>query len=264
MDNSINEFYQVPVAILCGGNGVMLNEKQNQRTNKGLVEVYNKPLFWWVMQHYALHGATEFILATGFQSELFLFALENIGAKKSPTIQGCYDVIIAKKVCRVHIVTTMPNLNTAERLFACKSLLDKAARFAVSYSDTLSDLDLSSEMRFHKNHKVVATLASIKFPMRFRVLGVRAGEFLVRGFTSRPVIESANVNGGYYIFTNELWKTFLCSEKSMALESFVLESLVASKQLTAFEHFGLWQNCDAERDLSELTRIASYLDSLNR
>ena len=99
--------------------------------------------------------------------------------------------------------------------------------------------------------------------MRFRILGVRAGEVLVRGFASRPVIESSNINGGYYIFTNELWKDFLSFEKSGTLEGQVLESLVASNQLTAFEHDGLWQNCDAERDLIELAQIARSLDSID-
>ena len=260
MNNSNNEFKQVPVVILCGGNGVMLNEKQKQRINKGLVEVQNKPLFLWVMHHYALHGACDFILATGYQSEQFGSALETAGGKANADKLGCYDVMIANMTCSVRIVPTMSNATTAERLLACKPWLEKAVLFATSYSDTLSDVDLNAEMLFHKSQNVVATLASIKFPMRFRILGIRAGESLVRAFALRPVIESVNINGGYYIFTNAIWKDVYGLEKLAPLESQTLENLAAEGQLTAFEHKGRWQNCDAERDLVELRSIAANLD----
>ncbi len=238
----------------------MLNENQNQRINKGLVEVQNKPLFLWVMHQYALYGASDFILATGFQSEQFGSALETAGAKANADKTGCYDVMIANMTCSVRIVPTMQSATTAERLLACKPWLEKAILFATSYSDTLSDIDLNAEMRFHKSQNVVATLASIKFPMRFRILGIRTGEALVRAFALRPVIESVNINGGYYIFTNAIWRDVYGLEKLIALENKTMENLAAAGQLTAFEHNGRWQNCDAERDLVELRAIAVQLD----
>lgn len=262
MSDSTNEFNQVPVVILCGGNGIMLNERQNQRVNKGLIEVHGKPLFLWVMHHYALHGASEFILATGFQSDKFGSALEAAGARINTDKPGCYDIMIAKITCSVRIVSTILNATTAERLLACKSWLDQAKNFSVSYSDTLSDIDLSAEIIFHKSQNVVATLVSTRLPVRFRILGIRAGETLVRAFASRPVIESAKINGGYYIFTNALWKYIYGLEKLIALEGQPLERLAAAAQLTAFKHSGRWQSCDAERDLVELEEIAVYLDSM--
>lgn len=262
MNDPTNEFNQVPVVILCGGNGIMLNERHNQRVNKGLIEIHGKLLFLWVMHHYALHGASEFILATGFQSEQFGFALKDAGAKANTDKLDCYDVMIAKMTCSVRIVTTIKNATTAERLLACKPWLDQAKYFAVSYSDTLSDVDLSAEIRFHKSQNVVATLVAARFPVRFRILGIRAGETLVRAFASRPVIEAAKINGGYYIFTNALWKDIYGLKKLVALENQPLEHLAAAAQLTAFKHSGRWQSCDVERDFVELEEIAVYLDSM--
>ncbi len=258
MNNSSNEFNQVPVVILCGGKGVMLDELHNQRINKGLVEVQNKPLFLWVMHHYSLYGATDFILATGFQGEQFGAALETAGAKANADKSGCYNVTIAQKTCRVRLVQTAQDATTAERLLACKPWLEKADRFALSYSDTLSDVDLSAEMRFHNSQKLVATLVAAKFPVRFRILGIRSGEAIVRAFASRPVIEAASVNGGYYIFTSALWQDIYGLDKPVALENQPLERLAAAGQLAAFEHNGRWQNCDAERDLVELQKLAQY------
>jgi glucose-1-phosphate cytidylyltransferase len=261
MNSLSNEFNQVPVVILCGGKGVMLDEKQNQRINKGLINIQNKPLFLWVVHHYALNGATSFILATGLQNEQFKTALESAGAKADTNNLNCYNLTIAQSTCHVRIVKSVPDATTAERLFACKQWLEQANLFAVTYSDTLSDVDLSEEMRFHKSQKLVATLVAAKYPIRFRVLGIRRGEVIVRAFASRPVIESVSINGGYYIFTSALWEETFGLDKPVALENQSLESLVAVGQLAAFEHNGCWQNYDAERDLIALQKIAQYLDA---
>ncbi|MES2047204.1 MAG: sugar phosphate nucleotidyltransferase [Pseudomonadota bacterium] len=264
MNNAINEFDQVPVVILCGGKGVMLDERQNHRVNKGLIQIEDKPLFWWVIRHYALHGATDFVLATGFQSEQFIIALEVAGATRHVGSPGCYDVKIAKTACRVRVVPTLKEATTAERLLACKPWLEQAEQFAVTYSDTLSDVDLSDEMRFHKSQGLVATLIATKLPVRFRILGIRTGEAAVRAFASRPVIETANINGGYYIFTKSLWAEAYGLAKLLSLENQPLERLAAAGQLTSFAHNGHWQTCDAERDITELCKLARQLDSLNR
>ena len=262
MNNAANEFRRVPVVILCGGKGVMLNELTKQRVNKALVEVLDKPLFFWVMHHYALYGATDFMLATGFQGKQFADALIKAGAKTVGENLDCYEVKVAQMVCRVRIVPTNADATTADRLLACKPWLEMVDRFALTYSDTLSDVDLSAEMRFHISQGLVATLVATKFPVRFRILGIRSGETLVRAFASRPVIEAANINGGYYIFTKELWKEIYSRDMSVALEDQPLEQLAATGQLAAFEHNGIWQNCDTERDLAELKKIAMHLESM--
>lgn len=259
MKNEIKEFKQIPVVILCGGEGILLNEQQSQRINKGLILVQDKPLFYWVMSHYALHGAIDFLLAIGFQGEKFGAALEAVGAIADVDKPGCYDVTIAKTACRVRLVQTAQSATTAERLLACKPWLEKVERFALTYSDTLSDVDLSAEVRFHKNHKLVATLVAAKHPVRFRVLGMRQGDSVVRAFAPRPVIEGASINGGYYIFDSALWNSAYSLDKVVSLENQPLERLAAAGQLAAFEHKGNWQNCDAERDLVILSELVQPL-----
>jgi glucose-1-phosphate cytidylyltransferase len=256
MKNSTNEFNQIPVLIFCGGKGIMLDEKQSHRLNKGLIQVQGKPLFWWVMNHYALHGASDFILATGFQSEIFGAALKAVGATADVAQLDCYVVNIAATTCRVRLVPTAQDATTGERLLACKPWLTHAERFALTYSDTLSDVDLSAEMRFHKSQKLIATLVATQYPVRFRILGIRHGETVVRAFAPRPVIEMASVNGGYYIFTGKLWDEAYALSKMVALENQPLECLAAAGQLAAFDHKGGWQHCDAERDLTAINKLA--------
>lgn len=259
MNKTSNEFKQVPVVILCGGRGVKLNENQVQYLNKGLIQVAQQPLFLWSIRHYALHGATEFILATGFQGENFGPALEAVGGRQDASQPGCYKLSVGGSECHVRLVATPVEASTAERLLACRPWLAQEPRFALTYSDTLCDVDLGAEMRFHVSQKLVATLVGAKPPVRFRILGMRQGESLVRAFASRPVIEGASINGGYYIFSSAIWEQAYGLEPQVALENLPLERLAAAGQLSAFEHKGLWQYCDTERDLPVLQALARSL-----
>ena len=238
-------FQQVPVVILCGGHGVVLGEGHSERLNKALILIQGKPMFWWVVLHYARHGARDFVLAAGLQAERIHQAASELAA--------------AHPELRVQVVDTPPEASTAARLIACKPLLGDAPRFALTYSDTLSDVDLSAELDFHVSQGTVATLVSTQCPVRFRILGIRQGESRVRAFAPRPVIEAAAINGGYYLFEASVWEVRYALDGSAPLETAPLEKLAAAAQLNAFEHRGAWQHCDAERDLAPLNRIAQQL-----
>ncbi|RQO58760.1 hypothetical protein DBR47_13910 [Paucibacter sp. KBW04] len=253
-------FKEVPVVILCGGQGVVLGEGSTHRINKALVQINGKPLFWWVLLHYAQHGAQDFLLPVGLQAEEFQRVLrEDFGASTDPTQADSYQLDIAGQPCRLRVLSTPVAANTAQRLLACKPWLAHAPHFALSYSDTLSEVDLSAELAFHKAQGTVATLVSTQYPVRFRILGMRQGESLVRAFAPKPVIEAAAINGGYYLFSAKIWEPAFGLDGNSALEAGPLDKLAAQQQLTAFEHRGPWQHCDAERDLAPLNRIAQAL-----
>jgi NDP-sugar pyrophosphorylase family protein len=82
----------------------------------------------------------------------------------------------------------------------------------------------------------------------------------VRAFASRPVIEAASINGGFYFFTDAIWSDVFHLTENCALENEPLEILAASKQLAAFDHPGRWQNFDAERDLDAMVSLAKALE----
>jgi glucose-1-phosphate cytidylyltransferase len=249
-----NEFQQVPVVILCGGHTVMLDQNQTERLNKALVPVNGKPLFAWVIRHYAQHGASDFVLAAGVQVERFGKALEQMGASSNG--DSTWALPLEGRDCNVRVVGTGAETTTAGRLLACKPYVEQAERFALTYSDTLSNVDLSAEMRFHKKQGLVATLVGTRYPVRFRILGIRYGESQVRAFAPRPVIEAASINGGYYIFSQGIWDAKFGVEPGVAFENKPLELLASGGQLAAFEHKGAWQHCDSERDLGALVKLA--------
>jgi glucose-1-phosphate cytidylyltransferase len=262
--NTSRPFIGTPVVVLCGGKGVLIGEQHNKRINKALISIDNKPLFYWVMLKYALHGATQFILVVGYQSKLFDNALIKLGGKVVVGVDKSYQLTVAGSLCRISIVETPDDATTGARLLACKLELDALSvpeNFAVAYSDTLSDADLGKQLEFHKRHGLIATLLSARLPVRFRILGVRPNEVLVRGFAVRPVIESARVNGGFYLFSSKFWQFSNTLSEDIPLENQPLEELAKKSQLACFEHDGFWQSCDSERDLDQLRTITRKLSN---
>ena len=262
--SSSKVFYEVPVIVLCGGRGLFLTEEQIERKNKALISINEYPLIYWVLLTYARHGARNFILAVGMQYELFTSTLLEIGAKPSNNANSCFDLSIDGHECKIHLVHTEATASTGSRLMSCKMLLDKLfdyKNFAVTYSDTLSTINLEALIDFHIRHGLTATLTAVKPPIRFRILGQRTGESLVRGFAANPIIETSRVNGGFYIFSLKFWRTLNQYAETVSLEEEPLEALANQGQLAAFEINDAWQTCDAERDLKKLALISEYLKS---
>ena len=56
---------QIPVVILCGGQGT----RMQAATNKVLTDIGGRPILWHVMRIYATYGHSRFILALGHQGE---------------------------------------------------------------------------------------------------------------------------------------------------------------------------------------------------
>lgn len=207
-----------------------------------------------------LYGASDFILSTGVQAESFGDALLTLGAKQCATDRNRYELNVLGQDRQIRLVESGENTTTGERFLACRPYLNSAKVFALTYSDTLSDVNLGAVYDFHQKHGLVATLVGAKFPIRFRILGIRYNEINVRAFASRPVIESASINGGFYYFTDAIWGDKFHLINKYALENEPLESLAAAKQLAAFDHSGRWQNFDAERDLVEVTSLAQAIE----
>lgn len=254
MGLSMDTLNAVPVVILCGGRQVVI-ESERPSINKALVEIEGIPLFWWVLMHYVLSGAVQFILAIGTQAQTFHKAIAEIGAQPINETPDVYSIKLLGRDCRIRLVETGDDSTTASRLIQCRPYLMDSPVFAVTYSDTLTDIPLGSIYDFHKKHGLVATLLGAQLPIRFRILGVRYNEIKVRGFSPRPVLEATPINGGYYFFNNLIWDKKFSISEDVPLENNVLESLASSGELAVYSHVGKWQNFDAVRDLPALLEI---------
>ena len=241
----------IPVVLLSGGRGIYLDDS-GRRRSKGLVRIAGAEMFLHVMRHYARGGFRRFIVCAGAQAE----AYRRILAASSSAAEGekdAFALAIEGQPCTVQLVETGEDAATGTRLNRIKALVAAAPWFCVSYSDTLCGADLKQLADFHIRNGKIATLIAARVPTRFRILGLREGESLVRGFAGKSVIQKDYINGGFYCFTQRIFEAaYLGAKEEIVLEEAVLDRLVLDQQLVAWAYEGPWQHLDSERDLAKL------------
>ena len=239
---------EIPVVLLCGGNGVFL-DGSGERRSKGLVELHGEALVLHLLRHFCRAGSRRFVLCCGYQMDLYLALFERLGTREgfrfqlnAPGLSGTAELI-----------DTGLSTPTGDRMRMAAHLIKDAPWFWVTYSDTLSDVGLQDLAKFHLSHGHVGTCLAARLPTRFRILGMRRGEGAVRGFADKPVLQSGFINGGFYAFRQEiLGPSYLGDSSHHVLEDEILGALVAQDELVGFAFEGKWQYFDCERDLAVL------------
>lgn len=248
---------EIPVVLLCGGNGVFL--AGGERQAKGLVEVGGEALVVHLLRHFCRAGARRFILCCGYQMDRYLNLFAALGELEG----GRFRLTGSGLEGTAELVDTGLDTPTGARLRQVAPLLAQAPWFWVTYSDTLSTVKLEDLARFHLGHGRRASCLAAQLPTRFRILGMRRGESVVRGFADRPVIQSAFINGGFYAFQPELLgPEYLGDPAHTVLEEAVLGRLVEQGELMAYPFEGEWQYFDGERDLANLGRLVATLEQV--
>ena len=242
------------IVILAGGFGTRISDV-DQSVPKPLIQVNNKPLLWYILDHYSSHGFNDFYIALGYKSEkikeYFLnlnhlysdisINLKTQAIKKSNTI---------KKDWNINLIETGIGTLTGGRL---KRLEDHIGneRFMLSYGDSVSNVDIKKLLDFHVSHKKTGTITAVHPPARFGELKI--DNDTVYEFKEKPQINSGWINGGYFVFEPGFFK-YLENDETI-LERKPLETLAEKKQLMAFKHEGFWQCVDTRRDRDNLEKI---------
>jgi glucose-1-phosphate cytidylyltransferase len=244
----------VPVVILCGGKGIFVHGLDGP-ISKALVPVLGKPMVFHVMTHYMSSGAKRFVLCLGYQAEELRTQILSLASSIVQRSSNHYDLVFGAYHVDVLFQDTGVASSTGERVQQILPIINDASHFALTYSDTISDLDISQAYTFFLKTGLLGSLAAVYYPVRFRVLGLNPFEPIIQGFSRKPVIQNEYINGGYYFFKIEVQDLFLNAPESLILEEHILEQLVEDKQLGALCYKGQWQSLDSERDIAAVTAI---------
>jgi glucose-1-phosphate cytidylyltransferase len=241
---------QVPVIILCGGKGIYV-DASGQRRNKALVPIAGLPMVAHVMRLYVRHGFRRFLLSTGIQGPEF------------PRIVGGLRSRALPEGVAVELLETGEQTTTWPRIASWEPQLKGTAAFCISYCDVLADVDLAAALQEHLTHGKVLTLAAVFQPTRFRLLGLRPPDPVVRGFAEQPILRSDRINGGFYFAKPELFDRARdipqAEQQALSLEGKVLETLVAARQVVTYFVDGEFRYLDAERDIEPMARLATRI-----
>ncbi len=222
------------VVILAGGLGTRISE-YTKSIPKPMILVNKIPILIHIMKHFSKFNFNEFIIATGYKSEV----IENFFKKKK------------FKNWKIDIVNTGKNSMTGGRLKRLQKIMSDENNFFLTYGDGVSNIDLKKLLSFHNKHKKIATISAVRPPARFGFIKLNKNK--VSYFREKSSLDQGWINGGFMVLNRKIFK-FLKNDQTY-LEREPLEKLSASGQLYAFKHYGFWQCMDTLRDKEILEKI---------
>ena len=241
--------------ILAGGLGTRLSEETVIKP-KPMVEVGGHPMLWHIMNIYAAHGFTEFLVALGYRGEVIKDYFLNFQARNANLTvdlrKGAVEVHKGQGLdWRVHLVDTGTETQTGGRVKRLGAWLDEDDTFMLTYGDGVGNVDLKALVAFHKSHGKLATVTAVRPPARFGGLALEGDR--VSRFAEKTQAGEGWINGGFFVLDRRVLD-YIEGDATL-WESGPLEQLASEGQLMAFKHPGFWQPMDTIREKQLLEKL---------
>ena len=238
--------------LLAGGLGTRMREETEFRP-KPMVEIGGQPILWHIMRNLAHFGITDFIIASGYKSEVIDTYFREHQHWEQLAAPG-HDAIAFRgsgdeSDWRVTVAFTGDLTPTGGRVARVAPLLD-GGTFFVTYGDGLADVDIDDLRRTHERSGRLATLTAVQPTSRFGLMDIEA-DGQVTHFREKPKMKDW-VSIGFFLFEPAVLD-YLVAEGG--LEEQGLTRLAADGNLTAYRHEGFWQPMDTYREYTILEEL---------
>jgi len=241
--------------ILAGGLGTRISEESKP---KPMVEVGDKPILWHILKSYSHYGFNDFVICLGYKGYVIKEYFANYFLHHSDItfdFKNNNSIEVhnhSSEPWKITLVDTGHDTLTGGRLLRVKKFLEKEKSFMVTYGDGVSNVNLKKLIEFHESHQKTATLTAVQPSGRFGILETTP-QNLVTAFTEKPQGDGAWINGGFFVFNQEIFKHL--KDDQTILEKHALTDLAQQKQLMSYKHSDFWYAMDTQRD-------KLYLDEL--
>jgi glucose-1-phosphate cytidylyltransferase len=226
----------LPVVILCGGEGTRFYETTRERP-KPLAEIGDRPILYHLMQIYAAQGFRRFILCLGYKGGM----IEDFFRDHAPAALHDWNIAFAD---------TGANAMTGARVKRIAHLVD-TDNFMVTYGDGLADIDIRALVDFHLGHGAVGTVTGVQPHSQFGELAIEGDT--VRAFAEKPKVSSV-INGGFFVFRRAFFD-YLDAADDCVLEREPMMRLCQDGELRVHRHSGFWQCMDTFKDYRQLNEL---------
>ena len=225
--------------VLVGGRGLRLMPYTSD-IPKPMIQVGGKPLVHWVVEWLIENSIKTIVFGVDYKKEVITDYFKD----------NKFDVEI---LFNEH--TGAKGTGDAFRLaIENKSVNDKT--FLAMNGDELTDLSLKNFLTFHNEHKPIATLMAYPLRSPYGILDIDH-EYNVKAFREKPIIDSAFINAGIYLFDKKI-RDFLPQGGPIEETTFV--KLAEMKKIKAFKYFGFWRTVDTMKDLSAVEEKIGLLE----
>jgi glucose-1-phosphate cytidylyltransferase len=186
------------------------------------------------MSIYAEQGMDDFLIATGYKSEII-----------------SDWIVTLRSSWKISAVNTGLDTQTGGRIKKCMELCP-GERVLATYGDGVGNVDINKLLAFHEEHGKLATLTAVRPPARFGYLDTKDGQVL--HFGEKNQSDAGWINGGYFVLEPKVSDSI--QDSSEPFETGGLPRLAREGELMAFEHSGFWQPMDTLREKLDLARFA--------
>ena len=213
-----------------------------------MVEIGGRPILWHIMKIFSAHGVNDFVVCSGYKGHMikeyfWSYALRSGDLTFDLQANAVEFHRSETEPWRVTVVDTGEQTMTGGRLKRVQSYLDDET-FFFTYGDSLSDVDLSALLDFHRGQGTLATLTAVQPPGRFGALVLE--ESLISSFREKPSGDGGWVNGGFFVLEPGVFD--YVEGDATVWEQEPLERLAEDGSLAAYKHRGYWQPMDTLRD----------------
>jgi len=223
---------EATVLILCGGKGERLRPLTHN-IPKPLIRVNKKPILSYIFDHLTKYNLNDFVIATGYKSHKIEDYLQQMKPKFRYRIvdSGDVDIIQRIKDASVYIKND----------------------FMVLYGDTISDIDISNLIKFHRSHNNLVTITVWPLKTQFGLVEISEDSHVI-SFQEKPVLGKW-INIGYFYFNFEMMQMI------NQYDTFEELLIASSKQklLSAYKHNNMHLTIN---NLSELNEADEELNKL--
>lgn len=242
---------------LAGGLGTRLSEETHLKP-KPMIEIGGRPILWHIMNLYAYHGITEFIVCAGYKGYVIKEFFANYFVHTSDVT---FD--FGLKTMEVHeqrsepwkvtVIDTGENTMTGGRLRRVRDYIGDET-FCFTYGDGVGDVDITALLALHRREKRKATLTAVQPPGRYGALKIE--ENRVTQFQEKPVGDGAWINGGFFVLEPSVIDYI--ENDATAWEWHPLQDLSCDGELAVYRHNGFWRPMDTLRDKIQLEEMWNH------
>ena len=227
------------VIIIAGGLGTRISEETDDKP-KPMVLINGQPILWHLMNVFSLQGFNDFIISTGYKSEII---------EKWVSKNRILDLNFEKM--NIETLDTGLHTQTGGRIAEVMKVLPKE-RVIATYGDGLANVSIKKLLDFHTRHGKLATVTAVRPPARFGYMKIEGN--MVTHFGEKNQSDEGWINGGFFVLEPQV--ADYVKSLNEPFESGALVRLADESNLMAYHHDSFWQPMDTLREKRDLEKLA--------